>query len=168
MVGTNQPDTLHTTARRKMLDAAAREAVTHPHTPHPPPRPRLCPTSVGEDLLEDTVLHALNELASQQAKGTEQTIKAMLHFPNCAATHPDAEKVHKASDMMLAVDSDAAHLVAPMARSRAGGHHCLGNKDGTTTTTHLPPGNQRERVPGNDWRPRFPEDDCGWCCCSPC
>ena len=74
--------------------------------------------------VDDTMLHALNELASQQSKGTEQTIKAMLHFLNCADTHPDAEKVCKASDMTLTVDSDAAYLVAPpMARSRAGGFH---------------------------------------------
>jgi hypothetical protein len=35
-----------------------------------------------------------------------------------------------ASDMILYVVSDAACLVCPMARSRAGGYHYLGNKDG--------------------------------------
>ena len=81
--------------------------------------------------IDDTILHALNELASQQAKGTEQTIEAVLHFLNHAATHPDAEKVHKASDMALAAGSSAACLAAPVARSRAGGFHCLGNRDGS-------------------------------------
>ena len=33
--------------------------------------------------------------------------------------------------MILAVDSDAACLVAPEARSRAGGFHHLGNRDGS-------------------------------------
>lgn len=77
------------------------------------------------------MLHTLNDLASQQSKGTEQTIKAMLHFLNYAATHPEARKVYRASEMVLAVDSDAAYLVAPMARSRAGGFHYLGNRDGS-------------------------------------
>ena len=76
------------------------------------------------------MLHALNELAARQSDGTQQTIEAMLHFLNYAAAHPDAKKVYRASDMILSVDSDAAHLVAPRARSRAGGFLYLGNKAG--------------------------------------
>ena len=81
--------------------------------------------------VDDTMLHALNDLASQQSKGTSETMKAMLHFLNYAASLPNAEKIYKASDMILTIDSDAAYLVAPQARSRAGGFHYLGNKDGT-------------------------------------
>ena len=33
--------------------------------------------------------------------------------------------------MILHVESDAAYLVAPMSRSRAGGYHYLGSQDGT-------------------------------------
>ena len=33
--------------------------------------------------------------------------------------------------MILRIDSDAAYLVRPEARSRAGGYHYLGSKDGT-------------------------------------
>jgi len=54
----------------------------------------------------------------------------MLHSLNYADTHPDAQKSYKASDMILTVDSDAAYLVAPQARSRAGGSHYLGDKNG--------------------------------------
>ena len=75
--------------------------------------------------------HALNELASQQSKGTEETTKAMLHFLDCAATHPDAEKAHRASETTLAVGGGAACLVAPQAGSRAGGFHCLADEDGS-------------------------------------
>ena len=64
------------------------------------------------------MLHSLNELAARQADGTQQTNQAMLHFLNYAATHPNAEKVYRSSDMILSVDSDAAYLVAPKARSR--------------------------------------------------
>ena len=38
--------------------------------------------------------------------------------------------LHRASEMVLRVDSDGACLVAPKARSRAGGYHFLGDSDG--------------------------------------
>ena len=37
----------------------------------------------------------------------------------------------RASDMQIQADSDASYLVAPKARSRAGGYHWLGSNDGT-------------------------------------
>ena len=81
---------------------------------------------------DDTMLHASNDLAPQQSKRAEETAEVALHFfLNHAATHPDAEKTHRASEMMLTVDGDAACLVAPQARSRAGGFHHLGDKDGS-------------------------------------
>jgi len=45
--------------------------------------------------------------------------------------HPDAVTIYRASDMILRVDSDAAYLVAPGARSRAGGYHYLSDREGT-------------------------------------
>ena len=69
-------------------------------------------------------------MAISASKGTEATLKATIHLLNCAAMHPDTEAMHQASDMTLRVDSDAACLVAPEARSRAGGCHHLTTKDG--------------------------------------
>lgn len=46
------------------------------------------------------------------------------------ATNPDAKIIFRASDMQLFIDSDAAYLVHPKARSRAGGYYYLGNIDG--------------------------------------
>ena len=66
------------------------------------------------------MLHALNEIASQQSIRSEQTIKPMFLFLDCAATHSDAEKVLKASDMMLTVDSDAKSFAAPIGNSELG------------------------------------------------
>ena len=43
----------------------------------------------------------------------------------------DAEIIFQASEMILQTDSDAAYLVMPEARSRAGGYHFLGSKDHT-------------------------------------
>jgi hypothetical protein len=46
------------------------------------------------------------------------------------ATHPDAILSFKASDMILAVHSDASYLSEAQARSRAGGHFfCSTNSD---------------------------------------
>jgi hypothetical protein len=47
---------------------------------------------------------------------------------NYCATNPDAELLYRASDMVLMNDSDADYLVAPEAKSRAGGHTYFGNR----------------------------------------
>jgi hypothetical protein len=59
----------------------------------------------------------------------------MTHFLNYCATHPDATIRYKASNMLLHVHSDGSYLSAPEARSRAGGHHFLGNQPGTQQPT---------------------------------
>ena len=46
------------------------------------------------------------------------------------ASNPDAVKLYRACDMILRIHSDAAYLVEPEARSRAGGFFYLGNQDG--------------------------------------
>ena len=79
---------------------------------------------------DNTMCHALNVLSTQITCGTEKTLLAQQLFLNYCASNPEAEKLYKASDMILFVDSDAAYLVAPSARSRAGGFFYLGNKNG--------------------------------------
>ena len=76
------------------------------------------------------MLHMLNELATLVNTGTQETMKAVTHFLNYCASNRDAEKLYRASDMILTIDGDAAYLVAAMACSRAGGFHYLGNIDG--------------------------------------
>ena len=80
--------------------------------------------------IDTTMLHALNDLATQTAKGTEKTMEALTHFLNYCATHPDAEIIFRASDMVIHNHSDAAYLVASEARSRAGGFTYMGNHKG--------------------------------------
>jgi len=80
--------------------------------------------------VDHTMLHALNDISINTSKGTEATLEAMVYLLNYAATHPSAEIIYRASDMILRVDSDAAYLVAPEARSRAGGYHYLSDKEG--------------------------------------
>ena len=81
--------------------------------------------------VDPTMLHALNDIALSASKGTEATLGATTHLLNYAHTHPDSEIIYRASDMVLRVDSDAAYLVAPEARSRAGGYQYLSNESGT-------------------------------------
>jgi hypothetical protein len=78
-----------------------------------------------------TMLHALNEIARAASKGTEATLRATKYLLNYAATNPNTEIIYRASDMILRSYSDAAYLVAPNARSRAGGYHFLSNTSGT-------------------------------------
>ena len=76
------------------------------------------------------MLHALNDIATKTVGGTITTLDAAKHFLDCASWNPNATTLCRASDMMLRVDSDGACLVAPKARSRAGGYHFLGDSDG--------------------------------------
>jgi hypothetical protein len=74
--------------------------------------------------------HALNEICIATTKGTQETQAAVEYFLNYCATHPEAEIIYRASDMILTIDSDAAYQVAAKSRSRASGYHYLGNLDG--------------------------------------
>ena len=47
------------------------------------------------------MMYAINNLASQQAQGTIASQKAMLHFLDYCATHPDATVCYHASERIL-------------------------------------------------------------------
>ena len=79
--------------------------------------------------IDNTMAHMMNHLGSQKSKGTQKLMQAVTHFLNYAASNPSAKIIYRKSDMLYKVDSDAAYLVCPQARSRAGGYHYLGNKD---------------------------------------
>ena len=74
--------------------------------------------------------HTLNKLCIAATKGTQETQDALESFLNYCATHPEAEIIYRASNMILSVDSDAAYQVASKSRSRASGYHYLGDMDG--------------------------------------
>ena len=80
--------------------------------------------------IDDTMMHPLNTVATQVTIGTEKINKAINHFMDYCASNPDAVKLYRACDMILMIHSDAAYLVEPEARSRAGGFFYLCNKDG--------------------------------------
>ena len=55
-----------------------------------------------------------------------------------AHTYPNATIQYHASDMCLHIDSDAAYLVQPQARSRVAGHFYLNDKIPDETSTPNP------------------------------
>jgi hypothetical protein len=76
------------------------------------------------------MIHPLNVLATRVSNRTDKTKSAMKHFLDYCHTNPDAIKLYRVCEMILQNHSDAAYLVEPEARSRAGGFFFLGNKDG--------------------------------------
>jgi hypothetical protein len=72
--------------------------------------------------VDATMLTALSALASEQAHPTEATMKKCKQFLDYAASQEEAVLTYRASDMILAIHSDASYLSEPKARSRAGGH----------------------------------------------
>ena len=77
------------------------------------------------------MLHALNDIATKTNQGTTTTLAAAHHLLHYAASNTNDQISFTANDMVLNCHSDAAYLVAPESRSRAGGFHFLGDKDRT-------------------------------------
>ena len=78
--------------------------------------------TIGDGLVDSTVLMALSEMGSEQATSTTKTMADAIHFLDYLATHPDATIRYHASDMILNIHSDALYLSEAKARSRACGH----------------------------------------------
>jgi hypothetical protein len=68
------------------------------------------------------MLTPLSALASEQATPTEQAMQNCLQFLDYAASQEEAIITYRASNMKLAIHSDALYLSEPKACSQAGGH----------------------------------------------
>jgi hypothetical protein len=68
------------------------------------------------------MLTPLSALASKQAAPTENTMQDCLQFLDYVASQEDAIVTYRASDMKIAIHSNASYLSEPKACSRAGGH----------------------------------------------
>ena len=78
--------------------------------------------------VDPTMMHALNDLATEITRGDNETVKAMKHFLDYCHTHSNAMIKYypnPASDMILWIHSDAGYNNTSNARSRAGGHFYL-------------------------------------------
>ena len=78
--------------------------------------------------VDNTILHALNELACDVSEGTQKTLEAAIYLLSYIACSPKPKIRFHASDMKLLIGSDAAFHVRPKGRSRAGGYFYLGSR----------------------------------------
>ena len=85
--------------------------------------------------VDGMMLPALSAITSEQASPTENTMKKCKQFLDFAASHDDAVLTYRASDMVLAIHSDASFLHERNSRSRVGGHHFL------SSNADIPPNN---------------------------
>lgn len=88
--------------------------------------------------LDLTLLTALNEIGSSQTVPTTATNAKLSWLLNYAATHPNASIHYYKSDMLLQIDSDAAYLLLPHARSRFAGHFYLSDLPPTPPASPQP------------------------------
>ena len=70
--------------------------------------------------VDATQLHSLNELSIKATEAIEETQAAPIQSLNYIASNPDGTVIYKASGMIISCESDAAYLVPPKSRSRAG------------------------------------------------
>ena len=77
--------------------------------------------------LDPTMLCALNEISRIWVRSTKDTLAKSKCFIYYAATYPNAIIRYHASKIVLHIDSDAAYLVMPEARSVYAGHFYLSN-----------------------------------------
>ena len=83
--------------------------------------------------IDNTILPALNDIAMFQSKPTEHIRDKCTRLLDYVSTFPNVTLRYHASNMHLHVDSDAAYLVAPKARSRiAGFYYFKKDTDGNT------------------------------------
>ena len=82
------------------------------------------------------MLTAIGELASEQSQATTTTIDKLTQLLNYCAAHPDATSRFTASDMILAVESDASYPSVKKGHSRAAGYLFMTNKN--TGAVHVP------------------------------
>ena len=90
---------------------------------------------------DSTLLTAIGKLATEQSEGTKTTMEKLSQLLNYCTSHPDATVRFTASDMILAVESDASYLsVLVKAHSRAAGYfYLLTNTTPASPTDALKP-----------------------------
>ena len=113
--------------------------------PLPPDRKLRIQAVVGSLLyyaraIDGSLLPALNEIAATQANPTINTEIKLDHLLAFVKTHRNTSLRYHASNMCLHIDSDAAYLVMPNARSRFAGYYYLSSYPPTplTPTTDIP------------------------------
>ena len=79
--------------------------------------------------VNNTILTALSAVATEQAKPTQKMMEVIKQLLDYCATQEDAIISYRASQMILAVHSDAGYCNEKKSRSRAGGRFFLRDDD---------------------------------------
>ena len=90
--------------------------------------------------IDSTMLTAIGELATEQSQGTKHTMEKLAQLLNYCASNPEATVRYTASDMLLAIESDASYLSVTKGRSRAAGYFFLTNQLQKATDSYHPNG----------------------------
>ena len=83
--------------------------------------------------IDPTLATALSSIAAWQAKGTQAVQQACNQLLDYVVTHPHASLKFIASDMILAVDTDASYLSKPYSKSWASDYFFLTHHDNPNT-----------------------------------
>ncbi len=75
--------------------------------------------------VDSTMLVALNVIATQQASPMQMTMERVKQLLDYCASQEETVLTYHASDMVLAIHSDAGYLNESKVQSRAGGHFFL-------------------------------------------
>jgi len=75
------------------------------------------------------LLPALSSLTSQEANPTEKTVVLCKQFLDFMGTQEEAILTYQASDIVLAIHSNASYLSEPKSRSLAGDHMFMAGED---------------------------------------
>ena len=87
--------------------------------------------------VDNSILPALNTISAHQSCPTQNTLARCHHLLDFVASHPHTFLRFYSSDMQLTIDSDAAYLVAPLARSRIAGFFQLNSSSSFVNGAHL-------------------------------
>ena len=94
---------------------------------------------------DPTMTRTLSSIAARQTKATTKVREEVKQFLDYCASHPNATVRFLASDMILALHSDASYLSEPESKSRAAGHYYLANKDNDDLTVIQPNGKWKSK-----------------------
>jgi hypothetical protein len=81
--------------------------------------------------IDSGLLPPLSALALQQFNPTKRMMTLCKQFLDYVASQDKAILTYKASDMVLAIHSDASYLSEPKTRSQAGGHMFMASNNKT-------------------------------------
>jgi len=89
--------------------------------------------------IDNTLLTALDTIATQQAKSSQATMEVITQLLNYCATYPNATICYHASDMVLWIHGNALYHTAPKGWSHTAGYHFLSSCPSMAPTAHDTP-----------------------------